>query len=253
MSKRITRKTIQGKQTYKENSAQTGLPKEQIITRNGPNLLEQGANIVGMMNVNPLVKLGANMLADLCDDNPFQKPVQKIEKQNDNPVKQSIETQVQKVQEQVKDIVDKNVSINNVCQPKITSRDLCDPFPEPIIEQNNDSHTNIEQKYSFTPSICKQEIYDSPETESKTLIRKLPAMKSRRHTRTRTITGKSDPASFAYNKRMQAKREMIMKDRNLKPMFQPPNASDIEKQKQKYPEVLDIPIEEISDNPYNNL
>ena len=221
MSRRPVRKIIQGKQTYKENSAQT-LPSHQTVTRNGPNLLEQGANIVGMMNVNPLLKMGANVLADLCDDNPFQKPVQKMEKKDDNPMKQSIETQVMDVQKQVEKIVDQNVSIDT---------------------SHKNSDTKINEKFSFLPVFTRDVTIEGEKQD--------------KNKKTRTIQGVRNPSSLAYNKRQQSRRERIMKERKLKPEEiinrYKPTFIDTETQKQDYPNISPIPIEEISDNPYRDL
>ena len=220
MSRKPVRKIIQGKQTYKENSAQT-LPSHQTVTRNGPNLLEQGANIVGLMNVNPILKMGANVLADLCDDNPLQKPVQKMEKHDDNPMKQSIETQVLEVQKQVQEIVDQNVSIDT---------------------SHKNSDTKINEKFSFLP-VFTRDVSIKGESE--------------KNKKTRTIQGVRNPSSLAYNRRQQSRRERIMKERNLKPSqilnSYKATFANTETQKQEYPSISPIAIEEISDNPYRDL
>ena len=304
MSKRVTRKTIQGKQAYKDSTSQTQIP-ERIITRNGPNFLEQGANLVGMMNCNPLVKLGANIISDLCDDTPFQSPVQKMKKNDSNPVKESICNQVEKINDQVQEIIRQNVNIKNGnnkngalinernieirekpikltefkrkpstfelpedyepnVEPEYTvkSRDLevVDPFPESNNDQafmsstplstkslSTQSCTTIE-KYSFLPSISKQVIYDKPSIETQNVENK------NKRKITRTITGRIDPTSIAYNRRMQAKRDKIMRDRNLKPIFQPPNIYETPKiDPAKYPSIPEVASGCLSTNPYKAL
>ena len=211
MSKHITRKTIQGKQTYKENGVQAKLPSQQTVTRNGPTFLEQGANLLGLTNANPLLKLGASMAADFLDDYPRQNPVQKMKKDDTNPVKQSIETQVQNVQKQVEEMVKEHIQIREVAYPEI----------EPVITTSNDSKTVIREKSRWIPCISKEVTVD------------IPAEKPTK-TKTRTIQGKMDPKSFAYNKRQQIGREKIMKQRNLRPIFP-------------------VPYPDVEENPYKDL
>ena len=211
MSKRIVRKTIQGKQTYKESAVQTKLPTNQTVTRNGPTFLEQGANLLGLTNVNPLLKLGANVLADVCDDYPMQNPIQKMKKDDTNPIKQSIETQVQNVQKQVEDMVKESVKIREISYPTI----------EPVITTSNDSKTIIREKSRWVPCISKEVVVDIPADEKK-------------KTKIKTIQGKADPKSFAYNRRQQIGREQTMKQRNLRPIFP-------------------IPYAEAEENPYKDL
>ena len=211
MSKRIVRKTIQGKQTYKESAVQTKLPTNQTVTRNGPTFLEQGANLLGLTNVNPLLKLGANVLADVCDDYPRQNPIQKMKKDDTNPIKQSIETQVQNVQKQVQDIVKENVKIREVLYPDI----------EPVITTSNDSKTVIQEKSRWVPCISKEVVVDIP-------------AENKKPTKTKTIQGKFDPKSFAHNRRQQMGREQTMKQRNIRPIFPIP-----------YPEVEDNPYKDL--------
>ena len=358
MSKRVIRKTIQGKQTFKNTTSQTTNP-ERIITRNGPNLLEQGANLVGMMNFNPLVKLGANVLSDLLDDNPKQNPVQKMKKDDTNPVKNTICNQVQNINDQVQEIIKQNVKIgNNLAKkgaiinernieivpkkrdlkpstfvlpedfkpeypdindqiPLVKSRDIqvVDPFPDysqenlpkpdytepvetepvetecetnpvetecllskepdcllskehgmlqtPTVQQNvetkpietkinrQESAPNIaiHEKYSFLPSISKQVIYDRPFIE----VQNVPNKNSKKIIR--TISSRIDPTSIAYNRRKQAKRDSLMRERNLRPIFQPPNINEPTKEidSVKYPTIPEVSSGCFSTNPYKNL
>ena len=223
MSKRVVRKTIQGKQSFKENGTQTKVPPNQTVTRSGPNLIEQGANLIGLTNLNPLVKLGANLVADLCDDNPFQNPVQRMEKKDTNPVRDSIETQVNSVQKQVEDIVKENVKIREISYPEPVNIEpiVLEPVPypeispviEPKIESTNPSHTEIKEKSRWIPCISKDVSFEAPQKE-------------KTKTKTRTIQGKTNPAALAYNKRQQNGRELTMKIRKLKPIFPIPVYDD---------------------------
>ena len=260
MSKRTVRKTIQGKQLYKDHCSQTGVeqPPEEVTVRNGFNFLQHGVNLMGMAGVNPLLQMGADLVADVLSDNPIQSPVQTMKKDENNPVKNSILKQVQDVQEQVQDMVQKHVTIKTDHERSCTERSIApeivpDVMPNVTIETSNPSKTEIREKYQWVPTISREVVVDVPEK----VVRKLkPKIKERprisqRHVGTKTIH---------YTSQQQQFRNRGLVSNNVSPMFGVPKPEQMCTQMAHVPKISTFDPDTIgpppaleSNNPYKDL
>ena len=227
MSKRLQRKTIQGKQTFKENGVQTGtprsLPKEVTVTK-AFSPFQAASNLIGMATANPLVKMGIDAIADVCDDNPIQNPVQKMKKVDNNPVKNTIDEQVQNVQKHVQQIVQQSMKLNRDLNAnhaaKVNNLNLS-IGPSIDIQSNNPSKTEVREKTRWIPIVTRENLIDldtnkGTKTNSRSRVGPL-----------RSISGKIDPSKVALSKRLQSKREHIMMERNINPIFSVPKANNV--------------------------